>query len=340
MAVESNFSLAALNTLRLPAQAAQYLYVNDTALLRALPPHPRRFILGGGSNLVLRGNFDGLILHIGLAGKRLASEDAEAWYIEAASGEIWHDFVLWTLQQGWPGLENLVLIPGTVGAAPIQNIGAYGLEAGERIHQVRTIDLETGREKVFSRADCQFSYRSSLWKRAGWHLTGRFCITSVTFRLPKAWQPNCAYADVAHELAQESIAVPSPYQIAQAIIALRQRKLPNPIILPNAGSFFENPIVDASLAQQLASAHPSLPCYPQADGRVKLAAGWLIEQAGWKGRKLGPVGMYENQALVLVNYGKASGADILRLQSTIQHEIAQRYGIAVRPEPVFIGTQG
>ncbi|OQA32294.1 MAG: UDP-N-acetylenolpyruvoylglucosamine reductase [Betaproteobacteria bacterium ADurb.Bin341] len=338
MPVLSNFSLLDLNTLRLPARAAQYLRIEQTAQLLALPPHQQRFIFGGGSNLVLLGDVDGLVLHVALMGRRLVTEDAEAWYVEASAGENWHDFVLWTLAQGWPGLENLVLIPGTVGATPVQNIGAYGLEAGERIHQVRAIDLDSGTERVFNQADCQFVYRNSIWKREGWHLTGKSLITSVVFRLPKAWQANCGYADVAIELAERQIQSPTAQQIAEVIIALRQRKLPDPALLPNAGSFFENPIVDADFAQKLALTHPDLPRYPQADGRVKLAAGWLIEQAGWKGRQLGPVGMYEKQALVLVNRGGACAQDLLALMAAVREDVARGFGLTLEPEPVFVGT--
>jgi len=338
MVVLPNVSLLELNTLRLPARAAQYCRIENEAQLHALPPHRQRFILGGGSNLVLLGDIDGLVLHVALTGKRLVAEDAGAWFVEAAAGENWHDFVLWTLAQGWPGLENLALIPGTVGAAPVQNIGAYGLEAGERIHQVSAIDLNSGDTRTFSKAECQFSYRNSLWKNEGWHLSGRFCITSVVFRLPKPWQPNCAYAELARELAAKDRATPSSQHIAEAIIALRQRKLPDPAILPNAGSFFENPRVDADVAERLATAFPFLPRYPQADGQIKLAAGWLIEQAGWKGRQLGPVGMYEKQALVLVNRGGACAQDLLDLMAAVREDVAQRFGVRLEPEPIFVGT--
>jgi len=338
MTVLTDFSLLDFNTLRLPAQAAQYLRIEQTAQLLALPPHQQRFIFGGGSNLVLLGDVDGLVLHVALMGKRLVTEGADAWFVEAAAGENWHDFVLWTLTQGWPGLENLALIPGTVGAAPVHNIGAYGLEAGERIHQVSAIDLESGNTRTFSQADCLFSYRNSLWKREGWHLSGRYCITSVTFRLPKAWKPNCTYAELGRELAEKKIATPSPRHIAEAVIALRQRKLPDPAILPNAGSFFENPIVGADFAERLATTFPHLPRYPQADGRVKLAAGWLIEQAGWKGRMFGPVGMYEKQALVLVNRGGACAQDLLALMAAVREDVARCFGVRLEPEPVFVGT--
>jgi UDP-N-acetylmuramate dehydrogenase len=271
-----------------------------------------------------------------IPGKRLVKEDAEARYIEAGAGENWHDFVQWTLAQGWPGLENLSLIPGTVGAAPIQNIGAYGLEIAERFHSLNAWDFENQAFLTVDRNDCRFAYRDSVFKHEGWHLSGRMAITSVIFRLPKAWRPNLRYADVAQELAAQNIAAPTPRDIAQAIIAVRRRKLPDPAIIPNAGSFFHNPVVDDPTASRLATAYPALPRYPQPDGRVKLAAGWLIEQAGWKGKDLGPVGMYEKQALVLVNHGGATGADVQRTMAAVQADVRARFGIDLTPEPVFL----
>ena len=333
----TNVDLSSLNTLALPGKAARYATIVDAAQLAApeLIQTPR-FILGGGSNLVLTGDFDGLVLHMAIPGKRLVKEDAEARYIEAGAGENWHDFVQWTLAQGWPGLENLALIPGTVGAAPIQNIGAYGLEVAERFHSLRAWDFEKQAFLTVDRNDCRFAYRDSVFKQEGWHLSGRMAITSVIFRLPKAWQPNLRYADVAQELAAQNVTTPTPRDIAQAIIAVRRRKLPDPATTPNAGSFFHNPVVDDPTASRLAADYPALPRYPQPDGRVKLAAGWLIEQAGWKGRRLGPVGMYEKQALVLVNHGGASGADIQRTMAAVQADVRARFGIDLTPEPVFL----
>lgn len=337
MPLTRNFDLTALNTLALPGRAAFYARIEGAAQL-AEPELARqpRFVLGGGSNLVLTGDFAGLVLHVAIAGRRLAGEDAEAWYVEAGAGENWHDFVQWTLAQGWPGLENLSLIPGTVGAAPIQNIGAYGLEAGEHIHTVAAYDFAAGRAVVFGRDDCRFGYRDSLFKQEGWHLCGRLAITAVTFRLPKAWRPLTGYADLAGELAARQLAQPTPADIAAAVVAIRRRKLPNPAAVPNAGSFFHNPVVDAATAARLAAGHPALPRYPQVDGRVKLAAGWLIEQAGWKGRDLGPVGMYEKQALVLVNRGAADGTDVRRTMAAVQAAVLARFGVQLTPEPVFL----
>ncbi|UCV15173.1 UDP-N-acetylmuramate dehydrogenase [Quatrionicoccus australiensis] len=337
MKLATAVDLTPFNTLALPGKAARYLKITDPAQLTdpALKDGPR-FILGGGSNLVLTGDFAGLLLHMAIPGKRLLQEDKDAWYIEAGAGENWHDFVQWTLHQGWPGLENLSLIPGTVGAAPIQNIGAYGLEVGECFHSLTAWDFEKQEFTTVDRLACRFAYRDSLFKQQGWHLTGRMAIISVVFRLAKAWQPNIRYADVAQELAAREIAAPTPQEIANAIIAVRQRKLPDPAQIPNTGSFFHNPVVSAAEAERLASTYPNLPRYPQPDGRVKLAAGWLIEQAGWKGKNLGPVGMYEKQALVLVNRGGATGDDVKRTMAAVQAEVRARFAVDLTPEPIFL----
>ena len=333
-----NIELAPFNTLALPGKAARYLKITDPAQLAALGPPgtERRFVLGGGSNLVLTGDFPGLLLHMAIPGRRRLREDAAAWYVEAGAGENWHDFVQWTLARGWPGLENLSLIPGTVGAAPIQNIGAYGLEAGDRLHQVTAWDAVAGCFRTFSQAECRFAYRDSIFKQQGWHLDGRMIVVSVQFRLPKAWQANCCYAEVAQALAAEGIVSPTAQEIAAAVMAIRRRKLPDPAETANAGSFFHNPLVEADVAARLAAAYPALPCYPQPDGRCKLAAGWLIEQAGWKGKALGPVGMYARQALVLVNHGGATGDDVIRTMQAVQAAVQARFGIALTPEPVFL----
>ena len=350
--VAHSVDLSPFNTLALPSCAARYLKITDPAQLTAPDiAGARRFVLGGGSNLVLTGDIDSLVLHMAIAGKAKTGEDAEAVYVTAGAGERWHDFVQWTLAQGWPGLENLSLIPGTVGAAPVQNIGAYGMEVAECIHTLTAYDLDTGTVRRFDRAACRFAYRDSVFKQEGWHLDGRFAITEVTFRLPKHWRPNICYAGIAEELAMRGVEMamevttatpadtrhcPTPRQIADAVIALRRRKLPDPAVLPNAGSFFQNPVVAAAAAAALCAAHPGLPVYPQADGRVKLAAGWLIEQAGWKGRRLGPVGMYAHQALALVNHGGARGRDVLALAHAVQDDVRRIFGVELTPEPVYM----
>ena len=337
MIVHRSVDLQASNTLALPGRAALYARIEAAEQLADRQfRQNRRFILGGGSNLVLNGDFAGLVLHMAIPGTRLHGEDGDAWYIEAGAGENWHDFVQWTLARGWPGLENLSLIPGTVGAAPIQNIGAYGLELAERFHSLTAWDFEKQAFLTVDRAGCRFAYRDSLFKQEGWHLNGRLAISSVIFRLPKIWVANSGYADVATELAARKIATPTAPEIAQAIIAIRRRKLPDPAQTPNAGSFFHNPVVDRAIAEHLAAAYPKLPRYAQPDGRVKLAAGWLIEQAGWKGRNLGPVGMYEKQALVLVNRGGASGADVRRTMAAVQADVRARFAVDLTPEPIFL----
>ena len=336
---EANFGRH--NSLALPGSAALYAYITASAQLASLRNSPavaerRRFVLGGGSNLVLTGDYDGLVVHMAIAGRALLGEDAEAWYVRAGGGERWHDFVQWTLAQGWPGLENLSLIPGTVGAAPIQNIGAYGLEVAVRFHCLDAFDMQTGETTRFDRAACRFGYRDSVFKQEGWHRDGRFVVTGVSFRLAKQWQPLTRYADIALELDTQNITAPSAQDVANAVIAIRQRKLPDPAQVPNAGSFFHNPVVDATTVQALLAKHPNMPHYPQADGRCKLAAGWLIEHAGWKGKNLGPVGMYEKQALVLVNRGGATGADVTALMHAVQRDVRSTFGVTLTPEPIFI----
>jgi UDP-N-acetylmuramate dehydrogenase len=336
--VQHDVALDALNTFGLPARAAWFATITDLAQLTALIQAPGwrnlpRFILGGGSNLILTGDFAGLTLHVRIPGRTLIAEDADAWRVRAGAGENWHEFVRWTLDQGWPGLENLALIPGTVGAAPIQNIGAYGLEVAERFHALEAVDLATAKPVIFDRAACRFGYRDSLFKGEA---AGRYLITAVTFRLPKRWQPRTGYADVAQELAARSITDPTATEIAAAVIAIRRRKLPDPAQISNAGSFFKNPVVNAEDFQRFITAYPDAPHYPQTNGAVKLAAGWLIERCGWKGRSLGAAGVYEKQALVLVNRGGARGVDVLRLAQAIQDSVWMQFGVALEPEPVLL----
>ncbi|MDR0528255.1 MAG: UDP-N-acetylmuramate dehydrogenase [Zoogloeaceae bacterium] len=339
--VSSEIDLRPLNTLALPGRAEFFAHITKMEQMDAIRKHPelaeqRRFILGGGSNLVLSGDFPGLILYMRLMGRECSGESAAHYYVSAAAGENWHEFVNWTLSIHRPGLENLSWIPGSVGAAPVQNIGAYGVEAGEFLSQVEAFDLESGKLCRFSAADCAFAYRDSLFKREGWHLSGRYAITRVVFCLPKRWRPRTGYAELAEELARRGADNPAPADIAGAVSALRRRKLPDMNVLPNSGSFFQNPLVSAELAGALASAHPSLPRYPQPDGRVKLAAAWLIENAGWKGRNLGAAGMYEKQALVLVNRGGATFKDVQNLTRAVREAVFARFGIHLEPEPVFL----
>ncbi|MBR0566819.1 UDP-N-acetylmuramate dehydrogenase [Azoarcus sp. L1K30] len=329
--------LKALNTFGLPARAARMVHVRSVADVRELLAEQGwsdadRLVLGGGSNVILRGDFGGTVLKMEIGGRRLLREDDSARIVEAGAGEPWHDFVRWTLAQGWPGLENLSLIPGTVGAAPIQNIGAYGLEMAERFESLDAISLTDGSERVFSAAECRFAYRDSVFKQQ----PGRWLVTRVRFRLDRDWQPLLRYADVEQELAANGVTAPTALEISDAVIAIRRRKLPDPAEIGNAGSFFKNPVVDQLSCARLLAAHPEMPHYPQADGLIKLAAGWLIEQAGWKGRDLGAVGCYERQALVLVNRGGATGMDVERIATAIQTDVLSRFGLRLEPEPVFV----
>lgn len=335
--VERDADLSGLNTFGLKARAARLLRLRsaDEAVAAVRAPgvaDSPRLVLGGGSNLVLTGDFAGTVLKVEIAGRQLVREEADAWIVEAGAGENWHDFVRWTLAQGWPGLENLSLIPGTAGAAPIQNIGAYGLEIVDRFDSLDAVDLQTGACRRFGLEDCGFGYRDSVFKRQ----PGRWLVTAVRFRLPRPWRPVTRYADVAREMDARGVSAPTPLDVSDAVIAIRRRKLPDPAEIGNAGSFFKNPVVDAAHCARLLAKHPAMPHYPQADGSEKLAAGWLIEQAGWKGRDLGPVGSFERQALVLVNRGGACGADVKRIAQTIMSDVEARFGVRLEPEPVFI----
>ncbi len=336
--LQRDVPLHRLNTFGLPARAAWFAAIDSQDRLAALIATPewrylQRFVLGGGSNVILTGDFDGLVLHARIPGRALVAEEPDAWLVRAGAGESWHAFVGWTLEQGWPGLENLALIPGTVGAAPIQNIGAYGLELAERFHGLDAVDLETGERVTFDRAACRFGYRDSVFKHEA---AQRFLIVSVTLRLPKDWRPVSGYAELARELETAKIAKPTARQIAGAVIAVRSRKLPDPAQIGNAGSFFKNPVVDAAAFARLLARYPEAPHYPQPDGAVKLAAGWLIERCGWKGRWFGAVGVYEKQALVLVNRGGARGQDVLRLARAIQESVFDSFGVELELEPTVV----
>lgn len=348
--LQHNFSLRSLNTFGIDARAQCYLRAESVAHVRAALADPAlaalpRLVLGGGSNIVLRGDFPGLVLHMALRGRDVvAGDDADGdgdqhghdgeamHYVRAAAGESWHGFVEWTIAQGFGGLENLALIPGTVGAAPIQNIGAYGVELTDYFHCLSALDPVSGAVVHMDKAACRFGYRDSAFKHGG---ARGLVILDVTFALPKRWQPRLQYAELAQALPAGG-AAPTPRQIADGVIAIRRRKLPDPQVIGNAGSFFKNPIVSRAQCQALLARHPALVHHAQPDGSEKLAAGWLIDQCGWKGRRLGPAGVYERQALVLVNHGGASGGEVMQLAAAIQADVAARYGVHLEPEPVLV----
>ncbi len=335
-----DFPLRAHNTFGFDVNARAAARVTCAAQFEALHRDPRianlpLLVLGGGSNVVFTRDFDGIVLLDEIAGRRVVREDDDAWYVEAGGGENWHAFVAWTLDQGMAGLENLALIPGTVGAAPIQNIGAYGLEMKTYFDSLVAVELATGRSERFDAARCAFGYRDSFFKREG---RARFAIVSVTFRLPKRWTPRLGYADVARELDARGIAQAgaTPRDVFDAVVAIRRAKLPDPLALGNAGSFFKNPVIDAAQFDALRARVPDIVSYPQPDGAVKLAAGWLIDRCGWKGRALGAAAVHDRQALVLVNLGGATGGDVLALAQAIQHDVRERFGVELEPEPLCV----
>ena len=338
-AIQQDVSLKARNTFGIDAVASHYLEVRGIQDLdgvyrdEALWQMPR-LILGGGSNLLLTSErFEGLVLHIVNKGIQVERDDGSEVYIRVAAGEKWHDFVMWTLDHGYPGLENMSLIPGTVGAAPIQNIGAYGAELKDHFYSLRAFDFQTGQMAELDREDCRYAYRDSIFKH---EMKGRLVITDLTFVLPKAWQANIGYGDIAKSLAEKGIAEPTAKQVSDAVIDIRQRKLPDPAVQGNAGSFFQNPTVTAEVQSSLKAKYPEMPSYPQPDGRYRIAAGWLIDQCGWKGRQVGQAGVCATQALVLVNCGGVKGKEVAELAKAIQADVLARFGLSLVPEPDFI----
>lgn len=335
-------SLREFNTFGLPAQAATLVRIASDADVRRVLAHPDygrapKFVLGGGSNIVLTRDVEAVVLKVEVAGRRLVEAREDAWIVESGAGEDWHELVAWTLQQGWPGLENLALIPGTVGAAPVQNIGAYGVELKDRFESLDAVDLVTGRTVTLDAAACRFGYRDSVFKQGGFEgLAGKSLITRVRLRLPRPWQPVLGYLDLERKRAETGIDQPDARTIFDWVCAIRRAKLPDPAVVGNAGSFFKNPVVSAEQCRDIIDRDPEIVHYPLPDGSCKLAAGWLIDACGWKGKSVGRAGVYDKQALVLVNRGGASGAEVLTLARAIQESVYGRFGIRLEPEPVIL----
>lgn len=338
MQIESGVSLKPYNTFGLPAVAQTLVRITDDAGVRQVVDHPDlgttpKFILGGGSNIVLTRDMPQVVLKVEVRGRRVVEERADAWIVEAGAGEPWHDFVAWTLDQGLPGLENLALIPGTVGASPVQNIGAYGIEVKDRFESLDGVDLLTGRSVTLDAAFCAFGYRDSVFKHS---LAGRVVITRVRFRLPKPWQPVLGYLEIERKMAEHGVARPEARQVFDWICAIRRAKLPDPAVVGNAGSFFKNPVVTPEQCRDIIGRDPEIVHYPMPDGTMKLAAGWMIDACGWKGKTVGKAGVYEKQALVLVNRGGAIGSEVMLLAKAIQESVYGRFGIRLEPEPVVV----
>jgi len=331
--------LSPFNTLGLACQADRVADLVALSQLCALSDFARHagpiVVLGAGSNVVLPAHLLRLVVRVRLKGIKLIEQRSDAWVIDVAAGESWHEFVNTAMLQGWDGLENLALIPGTVGAAPVQNIGAYGVELDSRVESVTAWNIPEGRLVTFKREECGFSYRDSLFKRAG---LGQWLIVSVRFRLPRPWRPVLAYPDLMRHpmlagTAQQEIRA---QQVFDAVCDIRRTKLPDPAILGNAGSFFKNPVVSAFHFNELKLRFPEIVSYAQPDGNIKLAAGWLIERCGWKGKRQGNAGVHERQALVLVNHGSATSAELIGLAQSIRQSVLGLFGVELEIEPVLI----
>ncbi|MFM6990085.1 MAG: UDP-N-acetylmuramate dehydrogenase [Rhodoferax sp.] len=351
MLVENNVALQALNTFHIVAKAHHLVRIHGETDALALCADSQwgdvpKFVLGGGSNLVITGDVKPLVLKVEVMGRRLLHETPKHWVVEAGAGENWHDFVAWTLAQGLPGLENLAMIPGTVGASPVQNIGAYGVELQDRFESLDAIDLQTGHIFTLDAAQCGFGYRDSVFKHAagekGLGLKDRAMILRVRFALPKPWKPVLGYADLEKKQAEHGGVQPTAEQLFDWVCEIRRAKLPDPAVIGNAGSFFKNPTVSAEQCADIIARDPKVVHYKLADGSFKLAAGWLIDACGWRGKSIGQAGVYEKQALVLVNRGAgtggegATGGEVMTLAGAIQTSVYERFGLRLEMEPVVL----
>jgi UDP-N-acetylmuramate dehydrogenase len=346
MNVEHNAPLQPHNTFGIVAKARVLVRVRSEADVQAvladaeLGPAPK-FVLGGGSNIVLTGDVKPVVLKVEIMGKRVVEDGPRGIVVEMGAGENWHEAVTWTLDQDLPGLENMALIPGTVGASPVQNIGAYGIELQDRFESLDAIDLVTGRVFTLDATQCAFGYRDSVFKHTAakegdFGLAGRALILRVRFRLPKPWKPVLGYLDLQRRMQETGVTEPTARQIYDWVCAIRSAKLPDPRVIGNAGSFFKNPTVTPEQCQDIIARDPGIVHYPMPDGTVKLAAGWLIDACGWKGKSVGAAGVYEKQALVLVNRGGATGGEVVTLARAIQTSVYERFGIRLEPEPVVV----
>lgn len=333
MEILSQFSLKNHNTFGIEAKAKQFIAVHSIDELKKVLEENKnqpKFILGGGSNMLLTKDIDALVIHIDLKGKKIVDENDDYVWVESQAGETWHDFVLWTIKQDFGGLENMSLIPGNVGTTPVQNIGAYGTEIKDTFVSCDAMNIETQKIKTFTHAECNFGYRESIFKN---EVKDQYIITSVTYRLTKRnHKINTSYGDITAELAKNNITNPSLKDVSNAVIAIRQNKLPDPKELGNSGSFFKNPILLKSDFEKIHQKFPEMKYYDVSKTEVKVPAGWLIEQAGFKGKRFGDAGIHKNQALVLVNYGNATGQEILAVSKDIQKTVFEKFGINIEAE--------
>jgi UDP-N-acetylmuramate dehydrogenase len=334
-------SLREWNTFRVPARAAYRIRCTHPEELSALPERVPLaelplLVLGAGSNVLFVGDFPGIVVRLEFSGIHCLEHDAETVCVEVAAGHPWHSFVEFCLRQGWYGLENLALIPGTVGAAPVHNIGAYGVEVAQWLEGVRIWDVQHHCFRWLTAAELELGYRQSAL-RTRW--LGRCIVTHVRFRLRRHPSPRWDYPELAAFLRSQGITAPTPHDVFHAVCTLRRRKLPEPERFPNAGSFFKNPRLPRAHAEELRRRYPSMPFFPGNDGMVKIPAGWLLESCGWRGKREGNVGTWAHHALVVVNYGNATGEEILRFASRLWHSVWERFGIALEPEVLIVPAQ-
>lgn len=331
--IQQDVSLKAFNTFGLEARAKHFCEFQTieelTETLKHKLPDQDFLILGGGSNMLLTQDFEGLVLKNGLKGISLIKEDDDHIWVKAMAGENWHQFVLHCIEQGWAGIENLSLIPGTVGAAPMQNIGAYGVEIKDVFESLEAVEIVTGTVQTFDNVTCAFGYRESIFKKEA---KGKYVIASVIFKLNKVPRFNTSYGAIQDTLKAMGVETLSLKAVSDAVISIRQSKLPDPAEIGNAGSFFKNPTIDKVDYEGLKAEFESIPGYEQPGNRIKIPAAWLIEQAGWKGKTFGEIGVHKNQPLVLVNYGEGKGSDIKNLAFEIQASVTSKFGIELTPE--------
>lgn len=334
---EINYSLKHHNTFGIDAQCARYVeYTSVQELQSFLAQRPMNipFLpIGQGSNLLFTKDYNGIILHSGIKGITIIASNEDSVLIEAGSGEVWDDFVGYCVENGYYGLENLSLIPGEVGASAVQNIGAYGVEAKDLIEAVAAIDVEHNRMVILDKKQCRYAYRSSRFK-TDWK--GKYVITHVLYRLSKTFSPNLEYGALRRELEKRGNSSISAQELRQLVIDIRRSKLPDPVEIGSAGSFFMNPIVDKEVFELLLSQYSEMPYYAMGDDKYKIPAGWLIEQCGWKGKTEGHVGVYDKQALVIVNYGGATGQEVVTLSNRIRDDVKSKFGIEIKPEVIWI----
>ncbi|MEX0312966.1 MAG: UDP-N-acetylmuramate dehydrogenase [Allomuricauda sp.] len=333
MNIQENISLKSYNTFGIEVMAKAFVEINGLAQLQKvleLKAYPEKFILSGGSNILLVKDIDALVMHINLKGITVLEENDDEVVIKVMAGENWHNLVLWSLEKGYGGLENLSLIPGNVGTAPIQNIGAYGVELKDVFDNCAAMEIDTGELIAFDKNKCRFGYRDSIFKNDA---KGKYIITSVTLRLTKREHMlNTGYGAIEDQLKKKGVIYPNIKDISNAVIAIRQSKLPDPKEIGNSGSFFKNPVVSRKTYQKVKKGHPNLPSYQINEDEFKIPAGWLIEQCGFKGKRYGDAGVHEKQALVLVNHGNATGEEILKLAEQIQETVYQKFKIRITPE--------